>query len=68
MQLSEIHRALHLTGFVIGGSHAVKALGDALAYEHRKGRARRTARGTYVIGDLSPARRRRALAVRAASR
>jgi hypothetical protein len=68
MQLSEIHRALHLSGFVIGGPHVVKTLGDALGYEHRKGRARRTARGTYVIGELSPARRRRALAVRASTR
>jgi hypothetical protein len=62
MSLDEIHRALHLTGFRIAGDHVVKQLGDALAYEHRRGRARRIARGTYVVGELSPARRRRALA------
>jgi hypothetical protein len=66
LTLPEIHRALHLRGFVIGGQHPVKTLGDALAYECRQGRVRRTARGTYVIGELSPARRRRALAIRAA--
>jgi hypothetical protein len=61
LTLSEIHRALHLTGFRIAGAHAVKQLADALRYEHAHDRARRTARGTYVIGELSPARRRRAL-------
>ena len=61
MPLPEIHRALHLTGFRIAGRHAVKQLADALRYEHEHGRARRTARGTYAIGELSPARRRRAL-------
>jgi hypothetical protein len=68
MTLAEIHRALHLTGFRIAGRHAVKQLGDALGYEHEHGRARRTARGTYVIGELSPARRRRALATTASPR
>jgi hypothetical protein len=62
LPLPEIHRALHLTGFRIAGRHAVKQLADALRYEHEHGRARRTARGTYAIGELSPARRRRALA------
>jgi hypothetical protein len=61
MTLPEIHRALHLTGFRISGAHVVKQLADALGYEHRHGRARRVARGTYAIGELSPARRRRAL-------
>lgn len=61
MTLPEIHRALHLTGFRIAGPRSVKQLGDALGYEHSRGRAHRTARGTYVIGELSPARRRRAL-------
>jgi hypothetical protein len=59
LTLPEIHRALHLTGFRIAGDHTVKRLGDALAYEMSCGRARRIARGTYVIGELSPARRRR---------
>jgi hypothetical protein len=62
MTLPEIHRALHLTGFRIAGHHVVKQLADALGYEHDHGRARRTARGTYMIGELSPARRRRAMA------
>jgi hypothetical protein len=61
MTLPEIHRGLHLTGFRISGGGVVKRLGDALGYEHERGRARRIARGTYVIGELSPARRRRAL-------
>lgn len=61
MTLPEIHRALHLTGFRIAGDQVVKRLGDALRYEHEHGRARRVARGTYAIGELSPARRRRAL-------
>jgi hypothetical protein len=65
LALPEIHRALHLNGFVVAGDHAVKTLGDALAYECRAARVRRTARGVYAIGDLSPARRRRALALRA---
>jgi hypothetical protein len=61
LTLPDIHRALHLRGFVISGHRAVKTLGDALAYECRQGRVHRTARGTYAIGELSPARRRRAL-------
>ncbi len=61
MTLPEIHRALHLEGFRIAGRRVVKQLADALGYEHRCGRARRVARGTYAIGELSPARRRRAL-------
>ena len=61
LTLPEIHRALHLTGFRIAGARVVKQLGDAMGYEHDQGRVRRIARGTYVIGELSPARRRRAL-------
>lgn len=68
MPLAEIHRALHLSGFVIAGDHAVKTLGDALAYECRAARVRRTARGVYTTGELSPARRRRALALRGGER
>ena len=33
-------------------------LGDALGYEERRGTVRRVARGTYVIGTLTPYRRR----------
>ncbi len=60
LTLPEVHRALHLTGYRIAGARAVKQLGDAMAYEHNQGRVRRIARGTYAIGELSPARRRRA--------
>jgi hypothetical protein len=62
MSLPEIHRGLHLAGFRIAGNHTVKRLGDALAYECTKGRATRVSRGTYGLGELSPARRRRARA------
>jgi hypothetical protein len=68
MALPEIHRALHLTGFRIAGDHAVKQLADALGYEHDHARARRVVRGVYAIGELSPARRRRALSERAVPR
>jgi hypothetical protein len=62
MSLPEIHRALHLAGYRIAGNGVVKRLGDALAYECRKGRVTRVARRTYALGELSPARRRRARA------
>lgn len=61
LTLTEIHRGLHLNGFVIASNNRVKALADALGYEHRQGRARRTARGVYAVGELSPWRRRQAL-------
>ncbi len=67
MTLPEIHRALHLAGYTISGARIVKKLGDALAYECRQGRVHRTARGTYVIGELSPARRRRVVGMRTSS-
>jgi hypothetical protein len=47
LTLTEIHRALHLAGHRLASEHPVKRLGDALAYEERKGRVRRVARGTY---------------------
>jgi len=62
MSLPEIHRALHLGGYRIAGQGSVKRLGDALAYECTKGRVVRVARGMYALGELSPARRRRARA------
>jgi len=65
LTLTEIHRALHLSGYRIGGRHVVKQLADALGYEHQCGRARRVSRGVYTVGELSPARRRRALGERA---
>jgi hypothetical protein len=58
LALAEIHRALHLQGFVLSGSDPVKQLGDALGYEERRGIVRRVERGTYVIGTLTPYRRR----------
>jgi hypothetical protein len=65
LTLSEIHRALYLSGYRIGGRHVVKQLADALGYEHQCGRARRVSRGVYTVGQLSPARRRPALGERA---
>jgi hypothetical protein len=47
LTLTEIHRTLHLSGYRLSSEHPVKRLGDALAYEERKGRVRRVARGTY---------------------
>jgi acyl-CoA synthetase (AMP-forming)/AMP-acid ligase II len=61
LPLPEIHTLLHRRGFAVAGPNPVKRLADALGYEHRKGRARRTRRGWYELGELSP-RRRRALA------
>jgi hypothetical protein len=58
LALPDIHRRLHLAGYRIDGAHQVKQLADALGYEHRCGRARRTERGVYGVGQLSPARRR----------
>jgi hypothetical protein len=58
LALAEIHRALHLGGHVLLASDPVKQLGDALGYEERRGTVRRVARGTYVIGTLTPHRRR----------
>jgi hypothetical protein len=60
LTLAEIHRALHLAGYRLTGTNPVKQLADALGYEERRGRVRRVARGTYELGQLSPARRRRA--------
>jgi hypothetical protein len=58
LALPDIHRRLHLAGYRIDGAHHVKQLADALGYEHRCGRARRTRRGVYAVGELTPARRR----------
>jgi hypothetical protein len=68
MSLPDIHRALHLRGYRLSGNHVVKQLADALGYEHDHGRACRVARGMYRLGELSPARRRRAEAERGSSR
>ncbi|HEX5615800.1 MAG TPA: hypothetical protein VFZ83_11670 [Acidimicrobiia bacterium] len=58
LTLLEIHRQLHLRGYVLAGRHPVQQLADALAYEHEHGRAQRTRRGTYRLGELSPHHRR----------
>jgi hypothetical protein len=59
MKLTEIHRELHLNGYAIASREPVKRLADCLGYESGKGRARRTDRGTYALGLLNPAERRR---------
>ncbi len=59
MTLVDIHRELHLGGYVIASREPVKRLGNVLAYEVVKGRARRVDRATYVIDRLNPGERRR---------
>jgi hypothetical protein len=61
LALPDIHRALHVGGYAVAGSTPVKALADALGYEHDRGRAHRISRGIYELGELTPARRRRLL-------
>ncbi len=58
LTLAEVHRALHLAGHALLAPDPVKQLGDALGYEERRHTVRRVARGTYVIGTLTPYRRR----------
>jgi hypothetical protein len=62
LTLTEIHGALRRDGYELASQHPVKQLANALGYEASRGRARRTARGTYRIGTLSPYRRRLASA------
>jgi hypothetical protein len=64
MPLTEIHRQLHLNGYAIASRHPVQRLADALAYETRKGRAKRVQRATYAIDELNPGTRRRLGALR----
>jgi hypothetical protein len=64
MALTEIHRQLHLNGYAIASHHPVQRLADALAYETRKGRARRVERAIYMIDELNPGTRRRLRALR----
>jgi hypothetical protein len=47
LTLTEIRRALHLSGYVLTSEQPVKQLGDALRYEEQRDRVRRIARGTY---------------------
>jgi hypothetical protein len=58
LTLTEIHSALRLAGYELTSEQPVKQLANALGYETQKGRARRTARGTYALGTLSSYRRR----------
>ncbi len=57
--LTEIHRAIVLGGYRIDSRTPVKALGDALGYEDRRGTAIRVERGTYRIGEINAGDRRR---------
>ncbi len=59
MTLPDIHRELHLSGYSIKSRDPVKRLADCLAYESDQGRARHVDRGTYALGQLNPAARRR---------
>jgi len=61
LSLPEIHAALDCAGYRIVAPHPVKALADALGYDHILGRARRVRRGVYRADMLSPAQRRRLL-------
>jgi hypothetical protein len=47
LTLTEIHRALHLSGCQLTSDQPVKQLGDALRYDEQHDRVRRVARGTY---------------------
>jgi len=58
MTLVEIHREIHLNGYRIASRRPVQRLADCLAYELNQGRARRTKRGIYAVGELNPSRRR----------
>jgi hypothetical protein len=66
MTLVDIHRELHLSGYVMASREPVKRLGNVLAYEVVKGRARRVDRATYAIGLLNPGERRRLAKIRVA--
>jgi hypothetical protein len=59
MTLVEIHRELHLNGYVIASRQPVKRLANSLGYESIKGRAKRVDRGTYALDRLNPGERRR---------
>jgi hypothetical protein len=48
LTLTEIRRALHLSGYVLASEQPVKQLGDALRYEEHLGRVRRVERATYA--------------------
>ena len=55
LSLSELHVLLHLSGFRVDSSQAVKALSDAMAYECEQGRAVRVATGVYATpGSAAP--------------
>lgn len=52
--LPELHAVLHRLGYAIAGSNTVKALADALGYEHDAGRACRVSRGVYAVPPGAP--------------
>jgi hypothetical protein len=53
LTLTEIRRALHLSGYVLTSEHAGKQLGDALRYEEQRGGVRRIDRATYAVANSS---------------
>jgi hypothetical protein len=54
--LTQLHAQLHHHGYAVSNPDTVKALADALGYEHDNGRVTRIARGVYAINDTPPAR------------
>jgi hypothetical protein len=59
LSLRDLHSLLHLYGYGIAGAHPVKLLADSMAYETRRGRARRVERGVYEIDPRFRPRRGR---------
>jgi hypothetical protein len=57
MGLRDLHGYLHRYGYSVGGNRPVQRLADCMAFEVRRGRARRLGRGEYAVavGGAAPA-------------
>lgn len=53
--LTDLHAALHLSGYAVASLRPVQALADAMGYEAEQGRAQRVARGVYGPAGRAPA-------------
>lgn len=53
--LTDLHAALHLSGYAVASPRPVQALADAMGYEAEQGRAQRVARGVYGPAGRAPA-------------